>query len=199
MKKNWTLEELQLLRINYPILIPSDLMKLFPDKTYCGIRSKAKVLNLLKQKQKFHFSDDILKELIKIYPNNSNSDIASKFGCSIFSINGKAWQLGLKKDPKYILTKNRTLGKELGALGLGNVFKNGRIPANKGKKITEFMTPQQQEVFKRNQFRKGTRPRNWLPVGSEVITDEGYVMVKLAEGMFNWEMKQRVTWELHKG
>jgi len=61
------------------------------------------------------------------------------------------------------------------------------------------MPPEVIVKFKANQFVKGQRSKNWLPVGSESITHDGYVQVKVAEGKFQWRLKHRLTWEKHKG
>lgn len=199
MRSAWTPEEEELLRKNYPLLSAVELGAIFPNKTSTVIRSKAKVLKLTKLKKKFYFSPEQTEELIKIYPTTSNDDIAAKFGCTRRSVNGIASKMGLKKDPEYMLRITQKLAKDLGESGKGFRFKQGNTPPNKGKKMDEFMTPEQMIQFKLHQKKKGDRPHNWLPVGSEVITDEGYVTVKLAEGMYNWEHKHRIVWELHHG
>lgn len=46
-------------------------------------------------------------------------------------------------------------------------------------------------------FKKGRKPHNWVPVGSERITKDGYVQVKIQEGKFqkNWKAKHFLIWE----
>ena len=46
------------------------------------------------------------------------------------------------------------------------------------------------------EFKKGHRPQNWKPVGSERITKDGYIEVKTAEPK-TWKLKHRVIWEQH--
>ncbi len=43
-------------------------------------------------------------------------------------------------------------------------------------------------------FKKGSKPYNWLPVGSERINTEGYRDVKIAEPNV-WKQKHRINWE----
>ncbi len=47
-------------------------------------------------------------------------------------------------------------------------------------------------------FKKGNRPYNWKPVGSERINAEGYIEVKIKEPR-TWQLKHRRVWEQHHG
>lgn len=74
-------------------------------------------------------------------------------------------------------------------------FKKGHAPANKGQKGISYpgMEP--------TQFKKGNRPYNWVPLGSERITKDGYIQVKIDDGKFqhNWKGKHILVWEEHNG
>lgn len=48
------------------------------------------------------------------------------------------------------------------------------------------------------EFKKGNRPVNWKPVGSERITKDGYLEVKIAEPR-TWRAKHLVEWEKANG
>jgi len=50
-------------------------------------------------------------------------------------------------------------------------------------------------------FKKGHKPHNWVPIGSERITKDGYVQIKIQEGKFqkNWRGKHILVWEEHNG
>ena len=45
----------------------------------------------------------------------------------------------------------------------------------------------------RTSFKKGNRPKNYLPVGSESIDVDGYVKVKIQDPS-KWELKHRIIW-----
>ncbi len=47
-------------------------------------------------------------------------------------------------------------------------------------------------------FKKGNTPKNWLPVGSEIIDSGGYIMVKIAKPNI-WEFKHLIIWEAAHG
>lgn len=78
--------------------------------------------------------------------------------------------------------------------GLTGRYEKGHIPLNKGKK----MPPEVYEKAKHTMFKKGNRPHNWKPVGSERISVDGYIEIKVKEPR-TWKLKQRVVYEQHYG
>lgn len=48
-------------------------------------------------------------------------------------------------------------------------------------------------------FKKGNKPVNYKSVNSERVNVEGYCEIKMAEGMHQWRLKQRVVYEEHHG
>lgn len=79
-------------------------------------------------------------------------------------------------------------------LGTHGYFKPGSESANKGKK----MPSEQYAKCKQTMFKPGNRPHNWKPVGSERITKDGYVEVKISEPK-TWKLKARIIWEEASG
>ena len=82
--------------------------------------------------------------------------------------------------------------------GLTGCFTKGHEPKNKGKRIEEFMTPQQIERFKANQFTKGHTPHNHVEIGEEVMSSDGYLRVKIREPNV-WRQKHIILWERYHG
>lgn len=74
--------------------------------------------------------------------------------------------------------------------GTVGYFKKGSIPWNKGLK--GYMGAN------KTSFKKGTIPPQYRPVGSERITKDGYIEIKV-EDPNKWELKHRVIWEQHHG
>ena len=74
--------------------------------------------------------------------------------------------------------------------GLSGRFEKGQVPANKGQK----MSPEVYEKCKGTMFKKGNIPGNHREVGSERITKDGYIEVKIAEPN-KWRLKHLVVWE----
>lgn len=73
-------------------------------------------------------------------------------------------------------------------------FSKGHVPANKGKK----MSPEIYEKVKHTMFQKGHAPQNHRPVGSERVSRDGYIEIKVAEPD-KWKLKHRVLWEESRG
>ena len=71
-------------------------------------------------------------------------------------------------------------------------FKPGHIPFNKGKK-GEYAKGSEKTWFK-----NGNLPKNYKPVGSERITRDGYMEIKI-EDPNKWKMKHVVEWEKING
>ena len=74
--------------------------------------------------------------------------------------------------------------------GFNGQFKKGNVPANKGKK--GFMGAN------RTSFKKGNTPYNYKPVGSERITKDGYIEVKVSDPN-KWRLKHIIIWERENG
>lgn len=76
--------------------------------------------------------------------------------------------------------------------GQKGYFPKSHIPHNKGKKGICYpgCIP--------TQFKKGNKPINWRPVGSERLNVYGYIEIKVAEPN-KWRLKHQVIWEEHNG
>lgn len=81
-----------------------------------------------------------------------------------------------------------------GEIGAETQFKKGHVPFNKGRK-------KYWKGGEETQFQKGHRPHNWVPLGTERITKDGYIQIKIQEGKFqnNWKGKHILIWEEHNG
>ena len=74
--------------------------------------------------------------------------------------------------------------------GLTGRFESGHVPFNKG---TKGLTGANKTSFK-----KGNKPINHRPVGSERVTVDGYIEIKVSEPS-KWRLKHQVIYEQHKG
>lgn len=82
--------------------------------------------------------------------------------------------------------------------GLTGQFKKGHTTHNKGKKQVEYMSKEAIERTKATRFKKGNKPNNYRPVGSERITKDGYIEIKIADPNV-WKLKHRYIYEQHYG
>ncbi|MGE4272090.1 MAG: HNH endonuclease signature motif containing protein [Desulfitobacterium sp.] len=74
--------------------------------------------------------------------------------------------------------------------GLTGHFQKGFTPFNKG--IKKYWIGGE-----KTQFKKGDMPHNWVPLGSERVTKDGYIQIKIREGRAqkNWRGKHILIWE----
>lgn len=76
--------------------------------------------------------------------------------------------------------------------GMDGRFKPGTEPPNKGTKGLYNVGGN------RTSFKKGQRPLNYMPVGSERVNADGYVDIKIADPN-RWRGKHLILWEQHNG
>lgn len=69
--------------------------------------------------------------------------------------------------------------------GLDGRFHKGRVG---------YRPPKGTHFAPQSEFKKGRRPENWRPVGSERVNGEGYTDVKIAEPK-KWKTKHSILWE----
>lgn len=82
--------------------------------------------------------------------------------------------------------------------GLNGQFKKGNIPHNKGKRQNDYMSIESIEKTKATRFKKGNIPANHKDVGSERITKDGYIEIKIKEPN-KWQLKHRYIYEKKYG
>ena len=125
------------------------------------------------------YTDDIIDFLREIAPGKTYKEIVEIFN---------------KKYDLDMTTKKLSslLGRKKIKTGTTGCFRKGFIPWNKGKKGYIGAN--------KTSFKKGNKPKNWRPIGSERINDEGYTLIKVSNegGMLKrWALKHRVVWEQH--
>ena len=125
------------------------------------------------------YTDDIIDFLREIAPGKTYKEIVEIFN--------KKYDLEMT-----VKKLSSLLGRKKIKTGTTGCFRKGFIPWNKGKK--GYMGAN------KTSFKKGNKPKNWRPVGSERIDDEGYTLIKVSNegGMLKrWALKHRVVWEQH--
>lgn len=92
----------------------------------------------------------------------------------------------------YKASRLNSLRKRHGwSTGRTGCFSKGHKPWNAGKKGI-------QTGGKETRFKKGHHPKNHLPVGTTVITSDGYKRTKIAEPN-QWRFTHVMEWEKHHG
>ena len=91
--------------------------------------------------------------------------------------------------------------------GVTGWYQKGHAPGNKGKKLEEYVTDPERvaDIKKRmapTQFKKGQKANNELPLGTIVVTSDGYKIRKRSmtgDLWERWEFLHRAVWEEHNG
>lgn len=127
------------------------------------------------------YTDEMKQFILDNYKGRYNQELADlfnqKFNTNITSRTIKSYKANNKLNS-----------------GLTGKFRKGQTPHNKGKKMPKEVY----EKVKHTMFAKGNVPPNHRPVGSERISIDGYIEVKVAEPN-KWRLKQRVVYEEAKG
>lgn len=77
-------------------------------------------------------------------------------------------------------------------------IKKGNIPFNKGKKWDDYLSEEQQKKCRKTTFKKGNIPTNHREVGSERLSKDGYIEIKVKEPN-KWKYKHRLIYEKYYG
>lgn len=127
------------------------------------------------------YTDEMKQFILDNYKGRYNQELADlfnqKFNTNITSRTIKSYKANNKLNS-----------------GLSGKFRKGQAPHNKGKKMPKEVY----EKVKHTMFAKGNVPANHRPVGSERISKDGYIEVKVEEPN-KWRLKQRVVYEEAKG
>lgn len=86
--------------------------------------------------------------------------------------------------------------------GLTGFFEKGHVPDNKGKKQSEYLTAEQIERTKATRFQNGHIPKNYTPIGTERLSSDGYMRIKVqdhGEWHHRWQLKHKIIWEKENG
>lgn len=138
------------------------------------------------------WTDEEKRVVREMYPDHSAREIAQMLGKTASGVWQQAQSMGVRASKERIAEAGRRLARNPNSMAAR--FGKGHIPGNKGKK----MDPEIYEKIRHTMFAKGHVPTNHKPVGSERVSVDGYVEVKVAEPN-KWRLKHRVVWEEANG
>lgn len=116
-----------------------------------------------------------IKLLYEHYPHERTENLVPTIGRDMRSIYAKAVKLKIGKSAEFLASpaSGRTNGKQ----GTGSRFKEGVSSWNKGRKGIDISG----ERGKATQFKPGSKPHNWQPIGHERITSDGIQQRKVTD------------------
>lgn len=125
------------------------------------------------------YTESERKFMEEYVPGHSHREIKEAFTQKF------GWDISLTQVKAYIHNNNLNTGRT-------GRFSKGHVPVNKGKKGQ--YSPGSEKTW----FKKGHIPHNHRLVGSERVTKDGYMEIKVEEPN-KWELKHRVIWEQENG
>lgn len=130
------------------------------------------------------------------YPHERTDTIAMDIGLNVHQVYRKATLLGLTKTAEYLASPEAGRLRRGSDVGAQFRFPKGHVPANKGKKGIVYPGTEA------TQFKKGSKPHTWKPVGTIRYSKEGYLQVKLTDTGItrkDYVCVHHLVWELHGG
>lgn len=127
------------------------------------------------------YSDEDTNYLVANYATTTNEELGRVLGRHADRIASKAHRMGLKKDKGFLIEQAKKRPNK-------GQFKKGLVPFNKGKKLSQAT----KDKLKPTMFKRGNRPHNAQPVGTETKDKDGYVWVKIAEPK-EWRQKHHIV------
>lgn len=140
------------------------------------------------------YADSYTADLLKLLP-----------GRTISSICGHANILGLHKSELFYASGMGGRISSANDIGVETRFTKQMPGWNKGKKQSDYMSPEKIERTKATRFKKGQDPHNTVPIGTERLSKDGYVEVKIRHlkngeaNNKNFVSKHRMIYEKHFG
>ena len=182
--QSWTTEEETFLRSNYGKMSYAQIAKSIGRSTG-AVKARASFLGITISR---HWTKEQKHVVIQKWADNTADSIAKEIGRPISSVYKMATKFGLEKSDAFWLSESAgRFNAENNTRGNPTRFQKGNVPANKGK--NQPYHPNSAAT----RFKPGNRPKNYLPVGSEVISTEGYRKIKVADPDV-WEFVHRKVW-----
>ena len=85
-------------------------------------------------------------KLRALYPRTLTRDIAEQLGLRLCQVQNRACTLKLKKDKDFLAEISRQVLLDPNHGGRKTQFKKGNVPANKGKKLIDILSPESMEI-----------------------------------------------------
>lgn len=136
--------------------------------------------------------DELLLEAL--YPNTCAARLAELLGRPEHCVYKKARMMHLAKSEEFLSSPQS--GRWNGSSGRDFRFKKGQTPWNKGKHVVAGGRSAE------TRFKKGTRPPNWMPIGSERTSQDGYRQRKMTDTGYpprDWVSVHILLWTEHHG
>jgi hypothetical protein len=141
------------------------------------------------------FTPEISEVIELLYPDTLTQDIADFIGMPLERVHAYANHQGWKKTKQFMrdTARDRT-GPDHPMRR--HQFPKGHVPANKGVKGYDSGGRSHETRFKKG-TRNGHAAKNWMPIGSYRINDDGYLERKVSDTGYpprDWQSAHRLVW-----
>lgn len=155
--------------------------------TKASVQTKKRKLGLISSyKYMPKFTPEVIDFILKNYKGKDNVELAELL-IERFNLDTNPDKVSMFK-----ANYKRRFGVDLRTGINRGCFHKGHVPINKGTKGMFNVGGNS------GSFKKGNKPQNYKPVGTERIVKGGYVEIKIADPD-KWESKQRYIYKKHHG
>lgn len=138
------------------------------------------------------WTDDQVEQLRARYPHEKTEDIATDLKRTVGRVYQKAAALGLKKSAEYLSSPDACRLRRGDHPGVAHQFKPGQPTWNKGMSYAAGGRSLE------TQFKPGSRPHTWRPIGSVRVTQDGTLQRKISDAKGNtckrWRGVHELVW-----
>jgi HNH endonuclease len=166
-----------------------------------------KTRNILRPRQ--FWKAEELALVRELYPDTSTQQLADQLGRPLHGVYRAAAKMGLHKSETYLASPEACRLRRGDQVGKASRYPRGHVPANKGLRRPGWSPGRMAST----QFRKGeltgSARQNWKPIGTILADHEGYLRIKIREGIAGqasgfgntkiWPLLQRHVWEQNNG
>jgi hypothetical protein len=190
----WSAEDEAFLRKHYRNGMSSAEIGVALNRTELATKARAQLLGLAKSRK---YPDHVIEAVRRLYPTTPTTEIATQLERSVNYVYRVANSIGVRKDPAVRDEQQKAFFKKLAESGKRHRFSKGHVPANKGLRRPGWSAGRMKET----QFKKGQFSQNRREIGSERVSKDGYLYVKIADFQANrnWKMKHVIVWEEANG
>ncbi len=147
----------------------------------------------------------------EMYPHVKTEKIAAELGRKIGAVYQLAAKMGLTKTAAFRASAESGILRkgEWREESVATRFQKGQTPANKGLRRPGYAPGRMCETQFKKGCRTGVAAENWCPIGTIRADGEGYLRIKVREGVKGeaygfgntkiWPLLQRHVWEREKG
>jgi len=111
------------------------------------------------------------------YPHTPTKALAQSIRRSVSAVYGRATIMGLKKSVTYLAGPDACRLRRGDNVGAACRFLPGHVPANKGLRRPGWAPGR----MAKTQFKPGSKPHTWKPIGSTRLSKDGYLQRKVSD------------------